>query len=116
MISSGALMHRVTIQKQTETSDGHKGFTETWPTLHARVPARVRPLVGRDLERAHQIDPRISHEVSLRYWKNYRTDLVGGRVRLVYHDITDRTFEIVAPPIDADEKHVELTLACREAA
>src|SRR5262245_55743049 len=112
--------HRITVQERTETDDGHGGHTDAWSTLHARIPARVQPLQGRDLERAHQIDPRISHEVTLRFWRNYFGDLDGGRVRLVYHLSNllsdDRTFEIVSPPIDVDEAHDTLRMLVREAA
>ena len=112
--------HRVSIESLTETSDGHDGLTDTWTPLRRRWPARVRPLAGRDLERAQQIDPRISHEVTFGYWRGYQADLKGGRVRLVYHPTAtaadDRTFEIVGAPVDVDERHVEITMLCREAA
>lgn len=120
MIAAGALLHRVSIQERTEASDGHDGLTETWATTRNRISARVHSLLGRDLERARQIDPRVSHEVSLRYWQAYRTVLDGGRARLLYHPTStsddDRTLEIVSPPVDVDERHVELRMLCREAA
>lgn len=112
--------HRVTVQERTETADGHGGFTETWSTLHPRIPAKVEPLQGRDLERARQIDPRVSSAVTVRFWRNYPTELDGGRARLVYHPSSlsteDRTFEIVAPPVDLDEQHEALRMLVREAA
>ena len=116
----GAYRHRVTVQTQTETSDGHDGFTVAWAALRARIAAMVEPLSGRDLDSARQIDPRISHRVSLRYWRDYVSDLKGGRTRLVYHPSArsddDRTFEPVTPPLDVDERHVEIQIACRELA
>lgn len=117
----GEARHRVTVQVRTETSDGKDGVVETWADVSPRRrSAQVKPLYGRDLERAQQIDPRISHEVTLFYWGDYRTDLVGGRAQLIYHPTSvstdDRTFEIVAPPIDVDEDHTELRMFCREAA
>jgi SPP1 family predicted phage head-tail adaptor len=120
-VNSGKYLHRVTVQVRTETEDGHDGFTESWDDVRPiRRSAQVRPLAGRDLERARQIDPRISHEVTLRFWRGYRDDLDGGRTRLVYHPTNDsdddRTFEIVSPPTDVDEAHRELLMLCREAA
>lgn len=119
-MQAGDLRHRVSVRTRTETDSGFTGLTVTEAVLHARIPARVRPLFGRDLERARQIDPRISHEVTLRYWRAYPADLDGGRCELVYHPSSnsadDRTLEIVAPPVDIDERHVELRLLCREAA
>jgi SPP1 family predicted phage head-tail adaptor len=116
MLRAGELRQRVSIQTRTETSDGHDGYTESWATVHSRWPAMVAPLVGRDLERARQIDPRLSHHVTLRYWLDYATDLKGGRARLVYHDVSDRTFEVIGPAIDHDERHEMLTFTCREVA
>lgn len=119
MFRPGEYPHRVTLQAlDAETSDGHDGYAApTYTSVQLRVPARVKPLLGRDLERARQIDPRTSHEVRLRYWRAYRDDLQGGRGQVLYHDqATDRALEIVAPPMDVDEQHVELLLLCREAA
>ena len=116
MLSSGALPQRVTIHLLTEQPDGHDGVVDVWTPVHRRVPARIRPLAGRDLERARAIDPRITHDVTFRYWQNYRTDLAGGRSKIVYHDIVDREFEIVGPPVDTNEAHVELVQTCKEAA
>lgn len=113
---AGDLRDRVTIQRRTEASDGHDGVTETWSTVYRRVSAKVQPLSGRDLERARQIDPRISHDVTLRYWQSYRSDLDGGRARLVHHGVEDVTLEIVGPPIDVDGRHEWLRMPCREAA
>ena len=112
---------RVTLQVRTETDDGRNGVTESWADVAPRRrAARVKPLAGRDLERARQIDPRISHEVTLFYWRGYRTDLVGGRAQLLYHPTNasddDRTLEIVSAPIDLDERHEEIQMLCREAA
>jgi head-tail adaptor len=115
---AGELVHRVSVRVMTEVSDGQDGFVDTPVVLHARMPAHVKPLSGRDLEHARQIDPRISHEVTLRYWRAYRADLAGGRTDLIYHDQPeiDREFEIVSPPVDENEAHVKLTLLCREVA
>lgn len=111
-------LHRVSIEALTESSDGHDGLTDHWTCLKTRWSAHVKPLAGRDLERAQQIDNRISHEVTFAYWREYWRDLKGGRVRLVYHRTSnpadDRYFEIVGAPLDVGEQHVELTMPCRE--
>lgn len=116
MAASGSYPQRVTIEMLSEQSDGHDGVVDHWTPIYRRVPARIRPLAGRDLERARAIDPRITHEVAFRYWQAYHTDLAGGRSRILYHDFTDRAFEIVGAPIDTDEKHVEIVQTCKEAA
>tara|TARA_R110000764_G_scaffold84194_1_gene164845 strand:- start:347 stop:715 length:369 start_codon:yes stop_codon:yes gene_type:complete len=117
------LRQRVTAEARTETGDDHGGFTESWTAVSAaltRMSAKVLPLVGRDLERARQVDPRISHEVTLRYWASFVADLAGGRARLVYHPTStagnNRTLEIVTPPVDIEEAHRFLLMQCRESA
>lgn len=117
MIAAGQLRQRVSIQTRTETSDSHRGYTESWSTVRRRVSASVLPLAGRDLERARQIDPRASHEITLRFWDAYPTDLDGGRARLVWHDGTvgDRTLELVEPPREI-ECRVALAVTAKESA
>lgn len=109
---AGSLRHRVTLTDRTEVDDGHHGFTAVPVTLASRIPAYVEPLTGRELDRAQMIDPRATHLVTLRY----RTD-IRARQTVTYHDGMqgDRTFEIVGPPIDPDERHRELQLTCKEA-
>lgn len=117
MRRQGELVHRVTIQVPLEADDAHDGLADpTWVPVQQRIPARVRPLQGRELERAQQIEPRSSHEVTTRFWRGYRHDTRGGRCRVVYHDQEDRILEVVAPAIDVDEAHVDVRLLCREAA
>lgn len=119
MVRAGDLRDRVSIEVRTETSDGHDGFTETWAVRHRRWAAGVKELTGRDLERARQVEPRTSIEVTFRHWAAFREDLDGGRVRLKVHESgdadDDRTLEIVGPPVEV-ERRIKVTVPCREAA
>lgn len=116
-LAAGALPDRVSIEVRTETSDGHRGLTETWAVRYARWSAAVRELTGRDLERARATEARTSIEVDFRYWRDFRMDLDGGRVRLKVHPTSnsanDRTLEIVGPPVES-ERRVKVTVPCRE--
>lgn len=115
MNAAGDLRQRVTVMLTAEVSDGHDGFIDAPAPVKSRIAAKVKPLAGRDLERARQIDPRISHEVTLRYWRAYRSELDGGRASLIYHDGTrNRPLEIIGPPVDVEERHERLQLFCRE--
>lgn len=99
-MNAGALRHRVSIQTRTSTDDGHGAFDESWATVETRIAAQVESLVGRDLDRARQIDPRATHEVRLRFWRSHNDSIVGGRARVIWHDdgaVGDRTLEVVAP-------------------
>lgn len=112
---AGELRHRVSIETSVETSDGHDGFSQAWETVKARIPARVLALSGRDLISARQIDPRASHEVRLRFWRDYVTDLANGRARLIWHDgyTGDRTLEIVERPRETVARR-QLDMTCKE--
>lgn len=111
------LRQRVTVQTSTEVTDGHRGLTVTWTDLRRRVAAKVVPLAGRDLERARQIDARASHEVTLRWWQAYGTDLDAGRARLTWHDgaVGDRVLEIVEVPRETEHR-ARLDMIVKEAA
>ncbi len=112
------LKQRVSVQARTVTNAGTDSESQSWSTTRARLAAKVQPLQGRDLERARQVDPRISHKVTIRAYRNAPTELAGGRARLVYHptaaDDDDRVFEVIGPPIDVEERHERLELTCRE--
>ena len=115
-MNAGDLRHRVSIQTRTETDDGHGGFTVAWTTVQERVAAQVLVLSGRDLERARQIDPRATHELRLRFWRDYDDAFHGGRARVVWHDtgaVGDRTLELVEPPLELRHR-VLLTMTCKE--
>jgi head-tail adaptor len=120
MVTAGERRDRVSIQARTETSDGHDGYTETWSTLRSRWSARVRPLSGRDLERARTVDPRVTHEVVFGWWHGWRDDLDGGRARLLFHPTSvsddDIEFEIVTPPVDVEGKRENVLVLAKEAA
>jgi SPP1 family predicted phage head-tail adaptor len=106
----GSLRHRVTVQAHSEVADGHGGFTESWTTICARVSAFVEPLSGRELDRAMQIDPRSSHQVTMRF----RPDVKARHV-VIYHDgETDRRFEVVDGPTTIEERRREMTMTCKE--
>jgi head-tail adaptor len=120
MVASGERRDRVSVQVRTEVPDGHDGFIETWSIRHARWSARVRALTGRDLETARQVDPRVSWEVIFGWWRAFRDDLDGGRVRLLYHPTSesddDITLEVVTPPVDVEGRKQDVLILCRELA
>lgn len=118
MLAAGDLQLRLTLRRQLEIGDGHDGFDDQALVVFSRIAGSARPLQGIALERARQVDPRISHEVTVRYWSTYRADLAGGRVQWLLHQddssLNDRTLEVIGAPIDVEERHVMLQMSCRE--
>lgn len=107
---AGSLRHRITVEAHVEVDDGHGGFTENVSVVCARVSANIEPLMGRELDRAMQIDPRSTHSVLMRF----RSD-VKARHIVLYHDgDTDRRFEIIGSPTTDGEQRRQMLLLCKE--
>lgn len=107
----GALRHRVTLQTPGDpVPDGDGGYTETWTTLGARVPASVEPATARTLERiaANTVTATATHLVTVRYLPGVTT-----KTRVTFHDVTDRTFS-VSGTHDPEERHRVLIIECTE--
>lgn len=105
----GELIHPIAIEALRESEDGQGGTTDDdWYTLKPLVFSHIRPLTGDELTTAQQVDPRVSHEITLRYDRD-----IQARQRVVYQG---RIFNIVGPPINVDERNRELRLRCVELA
>lgn len=111
---AGAYRHRLSMQAQSDQSDGHDGYTEAWTTLRSRVPAKVEPLTGHELDRARQIDPRAAHEVTVRYWAGYHATRIPG-LQFIWHDgAFPRTLTPIEPFREIEPRQT-LAVTCREA-
>lgn len=104
---AGLLRHRVTIQARSVVRDAAGGEAETWVDQPPPVWARVRPLNGRELLSANQIQAETTHEVTMRY----RPGLTSAH-RLLFGT---RILHIAAPPANVDERGIELVMLCKEA-
>lgn len=105
-MNPGSLRHQVTIQGVTRTDDAGGGYTEVPVTIAAGVWAAVEPLEGTERIRAMQTEASATHRVRIRY----RADVTAAQ-RVIHEG---RALELVSPPIDREERHVELVLLCRE--
>lgn len=63
---AGQLRHRVAIQRATETKNGLGEPVHTWATQVTRW-MRVEPMQGKELFEARQVNPKMSHKVTMRY-------------------------------------------------
>lgn len=106
MIRAGRLRHKITIQTPTEGAAGDYGERETsWTTYHT-CWAEIVPQTGREFARAKMVQEEMSHLVRIRY-----TPDVTAAMRIL-HD--GRHLYLTGPPIDANERHRELLLTCKE--
>ena len=113
-MQAGDLKDRVTIEVRGKKSDGSDGYVEAWSPVRRRISADVANLSGRELERGRQIDARATHQVSVRYWSMYRSELTA-HVRIVFHDgVHNRLLEPVEPIREVEDRE-KLQVICREA-
>lgn len=78
---AGRLRHRVTIERRGTTRDDGGQEIETWTVISPEggLPADIRPLSGRELLLAQQVNAEINTEIELRYF-----DGVTARDRAVH--------------------------------
>lgn len=103
---AGKLQNRIEVQVATETRDEHGGVTETWDTVVKRW-VDIRPLHGRELMLAQQVNSQVTLQVRMRYDKGL-TLTSGYRLK---HG--DRILNIESI-VDVKEQNREWLLMCKE--
>ena len=84
-IRPGDLRHRVQVQREMVEPGPLGGDLKTWQTL-GTFWARVKPLAGRELLLAQQIDATLSHEVVMRNAGGIGSLGVTSQDRLMWGD------------------------------
>lgn len=104
---AGEYRHRIKIQVQAGSPPQDAGGAPqtAWTDLVAGCWAAVEPLRGRELLAAQQFSSEVTGQVRIRY----RAGITAG-MRVLWGT---RVYDILAP-IDAQERHVELTLLVKE--
>lgn len=104
-MNPGLLNKRISISGKSKTKSSYGGYVEDWVEI-AMVWANIKPLRGRELFQAKQVQAEIETKITIRYRTGIKSDM-----RVTYGD---RTFQIVAPPINVDEKNQYLEILCKE--
>lgn len=104
----GDLRHLLHIERVTQTRDDDGAVVETWAPL-AEAWAAVTPMSGRKLEIAQRQEPRVSHQVVMRYRPDFG---VGDRFRL---GKSGRVLHVLGITT-RDELNDEMTILCEEVA
>ena len=96
--------HRLTLQSKTVTRNAYGEEVITW-TNEKTVWGSIEPLSGREYFQAQQVQSKVTHKVSIRYYTGLRTDwriLFGSRI-----------FDIVSA-LNIEERNREMVLYCTE--
>lgn len=105
-LNPGALRHLIELKAPALVPDGAGGFSDSDPTTFATVWAEIKPLKANERIQAMQTTADISHQITIRYLEGVTADMT------VVHE--GRTFQIIAEPLDFEERHEMLTLLCFE--
>jgi len=105
-MNAGRLRHQIDIQRNTASIPSTSGGSDTWVALYTGLWAAIWPLKGEEAVVAMQTQSTITHRVRIRYQAGI---LPGMRVRC-----GERYFNIIAAPINLDERNRELELMCQE--
>lgn len=101
----GKLRHRLVIKSFTEASDGEGGTERSYST-QATVWGRVKPLKGRELMHARQVNDLVTHEITIRGGTTITPD------QRIEH--RGRTFEILTVIDGDDERRIEQKILAEE--
>lgn len=99
------LRHRITLQLLVETQNDYGEDVKKWED-GATVWASINSLSPREFFAAEKQNSEITHKINLRY--------VPGILPNMRVKFQNRTFEIIGPPINYEERNIELQLLCKE--
>ena len=104
---AGQLRHTVSIQEQTDTSDGMGGFTTSWADISGMdaVKAAIWPLSARESLDAMKLELVVTHKIRIRYRSG-----ITEKNRILFGS---RTFNIVSL-IKNDERNISLDMLATE--
>jgi SPP1 family predicted phage head-tail adaptor len=103
-INAGKYRHIVTFQRLSKAQDSYGQNTIWEDAFTARVG--IFPISGREILTVDVKNGEISHRIHIRYTKGIDTTM---RIKF-----GERIFEIVTPPINFQERDLELQLMCKE--
>lgn len=108
-MNAGNFDKRITFQKLNENTKDESGFSlsddQKWLD-YKTVWAMIKTLSSREFYQAGSTQA----ETNIRFVIRYRTDITSA-MRIKYKG---RIFDIVAPPINDDEKNITLTIHAKE--
>ena len=104
---AGQLRHTVSIQEQTDTSDGMGGFTTSWADILGMdaVKAAIWPLSAKESLDSLKLELQVTHKIRIRYRSG-----ITAKNRILFGT---RTFNIISL-INNDERNISLDILATE--
>jgi SPP1 family predicted phage head-tail adaptor len=110
-INPGKYRHIITIQKVIEIDNPYgerPNVNENdWVNV-LTTRAAINPISGKDIFDALMTESEITHRISVRY---HPTVHIDSTMRIKFGN---RIFSIIAPPINFQEKNIELQILAKE--
>jgi SPP1 family predicted phage head-tail adaptor len=105
-LHAGKIRHRVSIQSATTATDEYGGRTESWVTVTGgTLWAEIVPLRGGEFVEARQVQPEVTHVITLRYFSD-----ITPKYSVLFGS---RRFQILMVT-NVEERRREMNLLCRE--
>jgi SPP1 family predicted phage head-tail adaptor len=108
-INAGKYRHIITFQRLKTDTDTYGEIDPDIPTNWENVlttRASILPISGKEYFEAEVKNAELTHRIQLRFIKG-----IDSKMRVQFGS---RSFDIVSPPINFQEKNVELQLMCKE--
>jgi len=102
---AGQLRHKISIQEQTDTSDGMGGFSTSWSDITGMesVQAAIWPLSSKESLDSMKLELSVTHKIRIRYRSGITAKnriAFGARIfniiSLTNHDERDISWDILA--------------------
>jgi SPP1 family predicted phage head-tail adaptor len=110
-VNPGKYRHVITFQSQVETDNPYgerpRNDDTNWENVMT-TRAGIFPISGRDIFEAMRTDSEITHKIFVRYDPNFK---INSSMRILFDG---RIFDIISPPINFQEKNIELSILCKE--
>lgn len=102
------LRHRITFQKYSDIQNDYgEIIKKDWLDV-ITVWASVNPISAKEFFAAEKMNSEVSHKIYMRY---IRVLHITPNMRIKFGE---RYFELIGPPINYQERNVELQLLCKE--
>lgn len=106
-INPGKYRHIITIQEKGTARDNYGRTVDTFTDV-ITCRAGIFPISGRDVFMRDFTESEITHRIHIRY---NPTVTITSDMRIVFGE---KYFMITAPPINFQERDIELQLMCKE--